>query len=93
VPDALAQAVLAEKEHRDVEIQVILLDINEVSSVSESFEANVPYLLTWQDPTLAHEGTDSISKRLDAVFPDGVGQGSRDRTYAEPGVGHEKTVK
>jgi hypothetical protein len=50
VPDALAQAVLAEKEHRDVGIQVILLDINEVSSVSESFEANVPYLLTWQEP-------------------------------------------
>ena len=55
-------------ETRDVEIEVYLLDINDVDSVSESFTANVSYHLSWRDPSLAHGGSDSISKRLDDVW-------------------------
>jgi gamma-aminobutyric acid receptor subunit beta len=55
-------------ETRDVEIEVYLLDINEVDSVSESFTANVSYQLSWRDPSLAHGRSDSISKRLDDVW-------------------------
>jgi len=47
---------------RDVEVKVYLFDIDGIDSVSQSFVANLALVLRWHDPSLAHEGLDSISK-------------------------------
>lgn len=65
---ATAQQSQPQPETRDVDIMVYLIDVNSIDSVSESFEANVSYQLSWRDPSLAHGGSDSISKRLDDVW-------------------------
>ncbi len=53
---------------RDVEVKVYLFDIDGIDSVSQSFVANLALVLRWHDPSLAHEGLDSISKDLNEVW-------------------------
>ena len=53
---------------RDVEVKVYLLDIDGIDSVSQSFVANLALVLRWHDPSLAHEGLDSISKDLNEIW-------------------------
>jgi len=53
---------------RDVEVKVYLFDIDGIDSVSQSFVANLALVLRWHDPSLAHEGLDSISKDLNEIW-------------------------
>jgi len=53
---------------RDVEVGVMLIDIEEINSVSQNFIANFFLEFRWQDPSLVHEGTDSISRGLDDIW-------------------------
>ena len=45
-------------EMRDVEIKVILLDVDEVNNVSQSFAANLALAIRWHDRSLAHVGAE-----------------------------------
>jgi len=53
---------------RDVEVGVVLIDIEAINSVSQNFIANFFLVFRWQDSSLAHEGPDSISRDLDAIW-------------------------
>jgi hypothetical protein len=52
----------------EVTIAVFILDVDEVSSVSQSFDANVYLELHWQDPRLAHDNPNEISRGLNEVW-------------------------
>jgi hypothetical protein len=62
------QAVGPVSEMRDVEIKMVLLDVDEVNNVKQSFSANLATAMRWQDQSLAHEGPDSISKPLAEIW-------------------------
>ena len=53
---------------RDVEIRVVLLDVDEVNNVMQSFSANLATAMRWQDQSLAHEGPNSISRPLADIW-------------------------
>jgi hypothetical protein len=53
---------------RDVEIRLVLLDIDEVNNVKQSFSANLATSMRWQDHSLVHEGPDSISRPLAEIW-------------------------
>jgi hypothetical protein len=53
---------------RDVEVKIYLIDIDGIDSVSQSFVANLTLVLLWHDPSLAHEGPDSISKNVNEIW-------------------------
>jgi len=64
------QAAETMTETRDVEVRMVVLDIDEVDSVKQSFTANVALTLRWQDKSLVHEGSNSIRKPLiDIWYP------------------------
>lgn len=50
-----------------VELAVHVLDVDDVDSANQSFEANIFYEYRWQDPRLAHEGQ-SISLPLSSIW-------------------------
>jgi len=56
------------RERRDVEIKIILIDVEEIDSASQSFVANLVLVSRWRDPGLAHDGPDSIRKGLDEIW-------------------------
>jgi hypothetical protein len=53
---------------RDVEIKMVLLDVDEVNNVKQTFSANLATAMRWQDQSLAHEGPGSISKPLAEIW-------------------------
>lgn len=53
---------------RDVEVKVYVIDIDGIDSVDQSFVANLILVLRWHDPSLAHEGLDSINKDLNEIW-------------------------
>jgi hypothetical protein len=52
----------------EVKIAVFVLDIDEVSSVSQSFDANIYLELHWQDPRLAHDNPQEITRDLTKIW-------------------------
>ena len=62
------QAAETMTEARDVEVKMVLLDVEEVDNVKQSFTANVALTLRWQDKSLVHEGPNSISKSLTDIW-------------------------
>jgi hypothetical protein len=55
-------------ETRDIEVKMVLLDIDEIDNVKQSFTANLAFSMSWQDKGLAHAGPDSISKPLTDIW-------------------------
>jgi hypothetical protein len=53
---------------RDVEVKVYVIDVDGIDSVAQSFVANLALAFRWHDPSLAHEGLDSISKDLNEIW-------------------------
>jgi len=51
-----------------VAISIFLLDLDGVDNVNQSFEANVFYMASWNDPRLAHAGPGKISRSLNDVW-------------------------
>jgi hypothetical protein len=62
------QAAEAVPEIRDVEIKMVLLDVDEIDNVKQSFSANLATAMRWRDQSLAHAGPDSISKPLTEIW-------------------------
>jgi hypothetical protein len=52
----------------EVELEIFLIDVDEVDGASQSFEANMGYMLRWKDPRLAHEGMDGRSRPLSEIW-------------------------
>ena len=55
-------------ELRDVEVKIVLLDVDEVNNVAQTFTANLATAIRWQDHSLSHQGPHSISKPLDEIW-------------------------
>jgi len=53
---------------RDVEVKMVLLDIDEVDNVKQSFIANLVVVTRWQDPSLAHAGPAPISRPMADIW-------------------------
>jgi hypothetical protein len=51
-----------------VAISIYLFDLDGIDNVNQSFEANVFYMASWNDPRLAHSGTGEISRPLNEVW-------------------------
>jgi len=51
---------------------MFVVDIDEIKSASQSFDANVYIQLRWKDPQLAHKGSTPIVKSLKEVWNPGV---------------------
>ena len=56
-----------QQEH-DVEVRVLLIDVEGVDTVTQSFTANLTIVKRWRDPGLAHEGPTSIRVALDDIW-------------------------
>ena len=62
------QAKVSAPESRDVYVKMVLLDVEGVDNVKQSFSANMILVMRWQDQSLAHEGPDPISRPLADVW-------------------------
>ena len=62
------QAAELAPEKRDVEVKMVLLDVNEVDNVKQSFTANLVVVMRWQDRSLAHEGPGPISRPMADIW-------------------------
>lgn len=52
----------------EVQIQVILLDVDEISAANQSFVANFFFAARWKDAKLAHQGPGTLALPLDEVW-------------------------
>jgi hypothetical protein len=69
VADSPAAALQAPSEApKRVEVGIVILDVDNVDTVNQSFEANVFYGARWHDPREAHEGANPIVKPLTQVW-------------------------
>ena len=59
---------LASEGPTEVTIAVFVLDVDEVNNVSQSFDANVYIELHWQDPRLAHDNPNVITRSLNDIW-------------------------
>jgi len=64
----LANSDVSAQSNRDVNVTVFLIDIEEVSSRSQSFVANVFISLDWYDLSLAHNGPGSRGVSSDEIW-------------------------
>jgi len=55
-----------------VHVLMFVVDIDEIKSASQSFDANVYIQLRWKDPQLAHKGSKPVVKALKEVWNPGV---------------------
>ena len=62
------QAAETITEARDVEVKMVLLDVDEIDNVKQTFTANLATAMRWQDHSLAHQGPGSISKPLTDIW-------------------------
>ena len=62
------QAAETITEARDVEVKMVLLDVDEIDNVKQTFTANLATAMRWQDHSLAHQGSGSISKPLTDIW-------------------------
>ncbi len=51
-----------------IEVVMVMVDIDEISSADQSFVANFFYSVRWNDPRLAHDGTSAVIKPIDEVW-------------------------
>ena len=57
-----------EKGPTEVTVSIFVLDIDEVNTAAQNFDANVYFKAAWRDPRLAHEGTSKITRSLHEVW-------------------------
>ena len=51
-----------------VAMSIYLIDLAGIDNVNQNFEANVFYIVNWNDPRLAHSGTGEISRPRNEVW-------------------------
>lgn len=51
-----------------VNVSLVILDIDEISDNNQNFTANLFVRFRWMDPRLAHDGPESISRKLEEVW-------------------------
>ena len=59
---------LPEEGPTEVMVSIFVLDIDEVNTASQSFDANVYFKASWHDPRLSHDGTSEITRSLHAIW-------------------------
>ena len=52
----------------EVKVSVYIIDMDEVDTAAQSFNANIYLRLSWRDPRLAHGGSDEIVRGLHEVW-------------------------
>ena len=67
MPEGL-EAQAPDHDVRDIEVKILLLDVEGIDNVAQSFVANLVLVFRWYDPDLAHDGQDSISKSLNDIW-------------------------
>lgn len=65
---AQSQPIPDESGFVNVDVGLFMIDVDEVNSVAQSFKATVYVELKWQDSSLAHDGSDSISLKLEDIW-------------------------
>lgn len=55
-----------------VHVTIFVIDVDEIKSASQSFDANVFIHLRWKDQRLAHKGSDKIVKSMDKIWNPGI---------------------
>jgi hypothetical protein len=51
-----------------VHVAIFIIDVDEINSASQNFEANVYIQYRWRDQRLAHKGSQSIVRPLDEIW-------------------------
>ena len=51
-----------------VYVTIFIVDVDEISSANQSFDANVYLQYRWRDPKLAHQGSEAIVRPLNDVW-------------------------
>jgi hypothetical protein len=57
-----------ENQATDVYISVVILDVDQINGVSQSFDANIYFDIRWRDPRLVHEGRGEVSRSLEEIW-------------------------
>ena len=52
----------------EVQVQVVLLDLDDISAADQSFVANFYFAVRWQDAKLAHQGPGTLARPLGEVW-------------------------
>jgi len=65
---ALADNHQSPTDVREIDVSVYLIDIDAIDSIAQSFTVNFFMMFSWQDPSLAHAGTDSIRLKLEDIW-------------------------
>ncbi len=64
---------LPEEGPTEVMVSIFVLDIDEVNTAAQNFDANVYFRVSWRDPRLAHDGTSEITRSsargLESTYP------------------------
>jgi hypothetical protein len=51
-----------------VNISIFMLDLDGIDNVKQTFQANLFYMASWNDPRLAHSGTEEVTRPLYEVW-------------------------
>jgi hypothetical protein len=51
-----------------VKMSIFILDLDGIDNVNQTFQANLFYMASWNDPRLAHSGTEEVNRPLDEVW-------------------------
>ena len=65
---AIVERPAADEGPTKIYVSMGLMDVDEIDSASQSFEANLFYTLRWHDPRLAHEGPGDRVDGLDTIW-------------------------
>lgn len=70
LPHAHADIGLPDGEAQPVKVQlsIFVLDLDGIDNVNQNFQANLFYVANWNDPRLAHSGSEEITRPLDEVW-------------------------
>jgi len=55
-----------------VHVTIFVIDVDEIRSASQSFDANVYVQFRWKDQRLAHKGSNTIVRGLDEIWNPGI---------------------
>jgi hypothetical protein len=67
-PSESAGVLRSSSEPVIVYVSIFIIDVDEISSVNQSFDANVYLQYRWRDPKLAHKGSEAIVRPLNDVW-------------------------
>ena len=57
-----------EGEPTEVLMSIVILDIDQINAVTQSFDANIYFDARWRDPRLVHDGRGEVARRMDEAW-------------------------